>query len=215
MPSKSSGFTVIEVLISVAILTLISVTTVVSLQKNREQDELTTAARVLSASIRNLQGEALAGHNVFSCSAPGGGRQICDPNAAASCVSDCTAGPPAHVGMSLMTQQDTYAMFADINPENWRYDGANELISTHSVNPLGNGRVLISALNTDIGSVASISFSAERQSGKMRIQACGDAGLPACSPTEPQTLHIVLHHVITGAEKIIEVNAHSGRVSVQ
>lgn len=214
MPSKVSGFTVAELLISVAILTLISVTTVVSLRKNREQDELITAARVLSTDIRNLQGEALAGHNIFSCSAPGGGKQICNPQAASSCVSDCTAGPPAHVGMSLMTQQDSYAMFADISSENWRYDGANELLSTHSVNPLGNGRVLISALNTDVGSMTSLSFSVERQSGKMRIQACGDVGLPACTPTEPQTLHIVLRHVVTGAEKVIELDARSGRVSV-
>ncbi len=213
---KTGGFTLVELLVSIAILTIISSVTIVSLASSRQREELTTAARLLSADLRNIQAEALAAHNVRSCVIAAGMSRVCEPENTSSmtCIGACTPLPPPHVGIHFLTGQDTYILFADVMADDSRYGGVNELLQTHTLNPLGGGKVIISAMTTNLGPLMDADVSVGRQNGVTRINACGDANQPSCSPTEPKVLDIILTHVSSGATATVEVNSITGRVSV-
>lgn len=217
MPSKRHGFTLVELMISVAILTMISITTVFSLRRTREKDELNTAVRLLTSDIKNVESRALSARNVLTCTVAGGSGRVCEPENTSPdpCVGACAAMPPPHFGMSFTGSQEAYTLFADVGTEDWRFSGPNEVLLTRSLNPLGGGKVVVSSMKTEIGNLASAAFGVGRQNGMMRIEACGDAGLPLCAPTEPKILQITLRHTVSGDTAVVEINALTGRVSVQ
>lgn len=217
MRSKRHGFTLVELMISIAILTMISITTVFSLRRTREKDELNTAVRLLTSDIKNVESRALSARNVLTCTVAGGGSRVCETeNASPSpCVGTCTAAPPPHFGMSFTGAQESYSLFADVGTADWRFDGPDEVLLTRSLNPLGGGKVTVSSVRTELGGLPSAVFGVGRQNGMMRIEACGDAGLPACAPTEPKILQITLRHMTSGDTAVVEINALTGRVSIQ
>lgn len=58
-PNTYLGFTLIELIISISILTLISTAAVFSLRSTRQTEELATAARLLASDVRNVQARVL------------------------------------------------------------------------------------------------------------------------------------------------------------
>jgi len=211
-----SGFTLAELMISVLILTLISTATVFSLRSAKSTEELQTAGRLLASDIRNAQARALAARNVLICPIVGGVSRVCEIEnpSTVSCTSDCVPLPPPRFGVHLIVGRDSYDVFADVQNEDWRERSIEEILVTRGLNPLGGTNVLIDRLTTELGSQPSADLAIGRQSGEMRIEACGDPGLPVCSPTEPKTLGIILKHMISGKELRVDVNAVTGRVSL-
>jgi prepilin-type N-terminal cleavage/methylation domain-containing protein len=211
------GFTLVELMISVAILTLISTATVYSLRATRQKEELRTAARILSGDIRNVQAMALAARNVLTCDIAGGVKRVCEISnpSQAACVSECEQAPPSRYGIEYDKDGVGYTLFADIGGADWRLTSDLEIISQHQLNPLGNARVAISNIQTELGDADKATIAVGRQNGTMRIDACDDVGLPDCVPTEPQDLKITLKHQQTDETAVIEVNAITGRVSVR
>lgn len=210
----------VELMISIVILVLISTATLFSLRSTRERDELNTAARLLASDIRNVQQRALTGRNVLSCDGPTGVKRVCGADAIveASCAGPCAPSTPPRVGVSLAAGSETYDLFADVGGADWRKTGDTEVFIRRNLNPIGGSKVEILRLayeGLDLPPVPKADIAVGRQSGAMRIDACGDPGLPACAPTEPKGLVIELQHRTTGDTAVIEVNAVTGRVSIQ
>jgi len=218
----------VELMVSIVILTLIATTTLFSLTSTRYKEELNTAARMLSADIRNIQARALAARNISQCTNSSGNKTVCGPDlwfitstSTNVCVDACVPMPPPRFGM-VVHRTSNYQLIADLN-DDYRWSivegGGTELFLQRSLNPAGStNRVTVSVVDTP-GVVMSPEGEAiitvNRQSGVTRINACGDAGLPLCAPTEPKLLNITLKHLKTNETKTIEVNAVTGRVSIQ
>ncbi|MBU1907736.1 type II secretion system GspH family protein [Patescibacteria group bacterium] len=215
-PKTYSGFTLIELMISISILTLISTATVFSLRSTRQTEELATAARLLASDVRNIQARALAANNVKICDIAGG-KRVCEAEnpSAAACVGACAPEPAARYGITFDKDSGSYALFIDLNQSDWRLSSENEIVLRRNLNPLGGDKVTITELMTDTGYLTEASMAVSRQNGIMRIEACGESGLPACSPVEPKILNITLQHQQSGKTAVVEINAQSGRVSVE
>jgi len=209
----------VELMISITILVLIATATLFSLSSTRNTEELNTAARLLESDIRNIQARALAARDVLQCVAPDGLQSVCgsDAYATASCSGPCSASPPARFGIDIMRGAGFYDLFADVRGDDWRETNDREVMIRRQLNPLGGGNVVIIGIAlpgvTPAPTTADIAVT--RQSGVMRINACGDTGLPLCSPIEPKTLTITLRHNKSMQYKMVEVNAVTGRVSIQ
>lgn len=210
-----SGFTLVELMISIVILTLISTATVFALRTTRANDELLTAARLLSGDIRNIQARALAARNVLQCSTADGLPRICEleNTSVLPCVDACAPLPPARFGLALSTNDYGYELFADVRTADGRFSNDEELLLRRDLNPLAGKKVGIAELITENGNEDDAVIVVGRQNGTMRIDPCNDLGFPACTPTEPRTLGIVLRHTESGKELTIDVNAVTGRVS--
>jgi prepilin-type N-terminal cleavage/methylation domain-containing protein len=211
-----SGFTLIELMVSIAILTLISTATVFSLRSTRENEELLTAARLLAGDVRSIQARALAARNVRQCSVSGGALRVCenDNTSDIPCIGACEPAPPPRFGISLAVGATAYDVYADVNVADGRYTNDEELLLHRDLNPLGGEKVMIRRLLTEQGDEAASSMIVSRQNGEMRIDACNDPGFPACAPSEPRTLSILLRHQRSGKELTVDVNAVTGRVSL-
>ncbi|MBI4139158.1 type II secretion system protein [Candidatus Uhrbacteria bacterium] len=213
---KRSGFTLVELLISISILTLISAATVFSLRGTRQNEELHTAARLLAGDVRNVQARALAARNVLTCDTVGGTR-VCEQEnpSAEACISPCVQEPPPKFGLSIAAGASAYELFADVDVSEWRRTSDREILLQRILNPFGSDTIRVDAISTELGATASGEIAVERQNGQMRINACGEPGQPACAPSEPQSMTIRLRHQDTGKTADVEVNAITGRVSVQ
>ena len=216
MPFRRKGFTLVELMVSIAILLLISTATVFSLGDTRSNDELATAARLVAGDIRNVQARALAATNIRTCTTGSGLAKVCEVEntSAIACADACTPLPPPRVGIRFDRGASNYIIFADVNVEDWRLTNDQETVLVRDLNPLGNGGVTIRSIATNVTTSAYANLAVGRQSGTMRIEACGGSGLPACAPIEPQTLTITLHHGKTGKDVTVDVNALTGRVSL-
>ena len=214
---SANGFTLAELMVSITILLLVSTVTVFSLGDSRNNDELMTAARLLAGDIRNVEARALAATNIKTCPTSAAASRVCEAENPSTvlCTDACVPLPPPRVGVHLDRGGSSYTVFADVHTEDWRLTNDQEIVLTRSLNPLGGGNVTIRALTTPFTSEASSDIAVGRQSGTVRIDACDDAGLPACAPKEPNTLSILLVHAKTSKTVTVDVNAFTGRVSFQ
>ena len=64
MPSRHNGFTLIEVLITSAIISIMAAVVIVSLGGARSERQVKNAAILLSTALRDLQNNALTGKNI-------------------------------------------------------------------------------------------------------------------------------------------------------
>ena len=212
-----SGFTLVELLISVAILTMISTATVFSLRSSQQREELQPAVRLLAGDIKNIQARALAGENVLTCTGTSSFNKVCEQENPSPevCSSSCVPTPPPRFGIRLVAGQTSYTLYADVEAQDARLTSARETIVRRNLNPLGTDRVEISKVQTENGIADPNDVTVDRQNGKMRLNACGSPGFPSCAPSEPQTMTITLRHRVSNQTTLIELNALTGRVSSQ
>lgn len=217
MSLRRKGFTLVELMVSITILLLISTVTVFSLGSTRDNDELMTAARLLTGDIRNVQARALAATNIKTCEIPSDHFRVCEDEnpSAIPCKSACVPLPPSRVGIHVDRGSSAYTIFADIDGDDWRMTNQEEIVLQRDLNPLGGGNVTIRAIRTSFADLSSADIAVGRQNGTVRIEACDDVGLPACAPKEPQTISIMLIHAKTSKTVTVDVNALTGRVSFE
>ncbi|MBD3281906.1 hypothetical protein GF391_04120 [Candidatus Uhrbacteria bacterium] len=208
---KSSGFTIIEMLIGVSIVILLATVTVFELRSARRGDELRTAARQLVGDIRAMQSRALAAKNLKTCDTGGPDKAVCEIDESACGGNPCEDDIPAAYGVRLESGTSTYVMFADINPSaavDYRYTDAAELFESRSILPLGSTDVvldqIISGTSTSV-TFADISFM--RQNGVVRMY-------DTTVPPEPTLMRFRLRHTVSNQTMEIEVNRITGRVSI-
>jgi prepilin-type N-terminal cleavage/methylation domain-containing protein len=206
--SKSHGFTLNEVLISVFILGLIASASVVNLRTARQRDELESAVRVIAADLRSLQSRALSAQNVKSCLA-GAVRQVCELSQA-GCTGACSDASPIAVGAHFTQNTTSYTLFAEVEPtkNEWEQTDATEVFLTRDLSKSGGTNTQITTLNAGGSPVAQTDISFQRQNGSLGIDGCY---APCASPV---TLVITVAHSISGVTRTVSANAYTGRISI-
>jgi type II secretory pathway pseudopilin PulG len=223
---RAPGFTIIELMVSTFILFMISIAVSQDVTRTRFQEELTSSARVMVGGLRDLQARALAASSVSTCTAAASAIYVCevrDPG----CVGACgTQIPPLAYGMTISAGATSTSLFAEVDPTS-AYNNRREHASLREdlgrsnflTGVVGSNYVTIqNPITTDSGGFASITVTFERQSGRMRINACGDTPppyTPGCVTPEPRTATIVLRHSRTNATLTIRLNALTGRISLE
>lgn len=204
-----------ELLVSVAILTLISTATVMTLNAARPGEELRAASRALTSDIENLSSRALAGANISTCTTLSGSKVCSATNPSLeACTGACINAPPARVGLSIGdVPTASVILFADLDG-NGRLSSGNEILSFSQLNPLGGTRVTVNAIASEGSALSGLTLTMDRQNGRMRINACGDAGFPPCGGPEPESATITLTQS-QNADLVstISIDAKTGRAS--
>lgn len=217
-----SGFTLAELMVSIAILIIISLAVVGDITRTRHQEEIASSARLVAATLRSLQSRALAATSVMTCEV-GEAYVVCERDDGACAGAPCnTEAVPMAVGATLKTGAAVITTFAEVDiafedrredPSGREYLGAQRL-AEHIP---GSEPVTIKQLNVGgtYQPLATVTF--DRQSGAMRINACGTPQplTPECGGNpEPTTLEIELEHERRGYTKTISLNAVTGKISV-
>jgi prepilin-type N-terminal cleavage/methylation domain-containing protein len=206
--SKSHGFTLNEVLISVFILGLIASASVVNLRTARQRDELESAVRVIAADLRSLQSRALSAQNVKSCIS-GALRQVCELSSV-GCTGVCADASPIAVGAHFAQNSTSYTLFAEVEPSKneWEQTDATEIFLTRDLSKSGGTNTQITTLNAGGSMVTQTDISFQRQNGSLGIDGCY---APCASPV---TLVVTVAHSISGQTRTVSANAYTGRISI-
>lgn len=205
------GFTLIEAMVSVAILGLLAGIVTTNLTESRRTEELQSAARIVVADIRSAQSRALTVKNVAFCQNASDAWIACELGSA-SCKpgSACTPVPPDGVGLHFSVSSSTYAYYGIMNgPGNdFARTSSQQDFLIRRLDLAGAPNVEVAAISATLpsGSEADVFF--QRQNGVMRLNACA-----ACA--EPSSLLITLRHAQSGRSKQVRVNALTGRISIE
>ncbi len=209
------GFSLAELLVSLSILVLISISVIGNVARTRQQQELSSAAQLMASGLRDLQAQALSARSLQACLV-GSVNVSCEPNGSSCAGAPCSVTlSPEAFGMTLETATSSFTEFADISSPNRREDLAGRELILRRVFPQPRpnvNAVSIYALVADGISVASSTVTFDRQSGAMRINACLSG---TCTPAEANILEITLRHLQTLKTKVLHLNAITGRVSVE
>lgn len=202
-------------MVSIAIIGLLAVIVVVNLNSGKRIEQLSNAARQLTADIRGMQSRALSAGDVKACLTGGGIMGVCE-NSTALCAdpATCAGRVPSAYGISVTTTSpaDEYVLFVEIESStlDYAYTGEHEKVMAKKIIPIGAQEVEIQTILT--GKPAPLtpqafgSVSFQRQSGTTRMND-GTA-------LEPDIMVIRLRHKISNETLDIEVNRITGRVSI-
>jgi prepilin-type N-terminal cleavage/methylation domain-containing protein len=205
---KLKGFSLTEMLVSMAIMGIIAATAWVSLSRSAQMDQMNTALRVVAADLRAVQSRALSVENIKSCLNASGKQQVCEQTTA-GCVGACLAIPPNAFGMNIRSNSSTYDLYAEVEPTTADYlkTGTAETFLTRDLVKSGAPNVIVSALS--LASPSNVAF--QRQNGSMVINGCNT--LTGC--VSPIALTITLLQTKLNITKTIVLNAYTGRISIQ
>ncbi|MBI4457543.1 prepilin-type N-terminal cleavage/methylation domain-containing protein [Candidatus Uhrbacteria bacterium] len=197
---RMPGFTLIEMLISLAIFSVVTGFTVANFRRGGQSDELRLAADNVASAIRKAQTFALSGETAYVCSTT---LAICNPNVGGSCAGgSCGKTLPKGFGIHLSSASGdahTMAFFADTDGD--RLYDAGETISSQGVSPTPN--VSVSFLAPISGSVLDIVFVPPKPRTYFN-----DAAADAVAT-------VTLQLRGTGQAKSVKVNKVSGQISVE
>jgi prepilin-type N-terminal cleavage/methylation domain-containing protein len=225
--SSARGFTIIELLVSISILLIISVFVANDINRSRYQEELNGSARILAATMQDLRAKALAATSVQTCAGPGSAIYVCELNTN-GCSGACgTMIAPAAVGITIIAGSTGTTVFAEPDPvavAPTNYFRAEDTAGNEDMAYIalltgrsGSNDVTINGpIVTNTGNLFAITVTFERQSGTMRINACGTpTGAPPCSLTEPTTAVIPLRHAKTLQVRTVTLNTITGKISIE
>ncbi len=206
---KLVGFSVAEMLASLAIVVILALATIFELNSYQKGEELRTAARQLAGDIRSVQSSAFSARNIKACPL-GAGKAICEESEAMCAPGTCVLTIPQSYGISFNLNSSNYEMFADLNPivADYKLTDQNELLARRFISALGGQNVIVDSIlvNNVPGSTrADITFL--RQSGDVAF---------VTAPVAPgaTVITIKLRHLTTGATQSIEINKATGRISI-
>lgn len=225
--ASAAGFTIIELLVSVSILLMITLSVVGNINRSQYQEELNGSARLLAAALRDLQTRAYSASSVKTCDGAGGVTYVCEQSTA-GCVSSCASPiPPYSYGMTIIGSATSVHRFAEVEPSfnNRReqsiggdqHEQIGDLLFLQHAQT-ANYVTLRVPISLDTGSVGSVTVTFERQNGTMRINGCGTPApyTPGCAGPEPTTARLQLQHArIPGIIRTVYLNAITGRVSLE
>ncbi len=206
-----NGFTLIEAMVSVAILGILAGIVTTNLTESRRTEELNSAARIVVADIRSAQSRALTVKSVSFCQNASDAWISCELGASAcKSGSACTPAPPDGVGIHFTHNSSTYAFYGILNgPGNdfSRTSTAQNFFSRR-FDTSGGGNVVIDTVSATLPSGTEADVFFQRQNGVMRLNACG-----GCA--EPASVLITLKHTQNAKTKQVRVNALTGRISIE
>jgi prepilin-type N-terminal cleavage/methylation domain-containing protein len=225
-PVRLSGFTLIELMVSISILLIISVAVSGELTTTKYAEELASSARVVAGSLRDLQAFAQASMGVKTCQNAGLKNLVCEIGTG-GCSTVCgTLMPTSAVGAVLIAGGTSVQRFAEVDVGVSNIDrrlGAGEDFGTRQfISGLaGTKFVTVKSLDTGAcGPVSPATVTFERQNGSMRIQPCDTPtpNTPLCGVTpcgNSNTLTIMLEHSKTKKTRTIRLNAITGKISLE
>ncbi len=206
-----------ELLVSLAILIIITLAVAGDVSKTRKREELVSSVRLVHNAIRDAQARAQTARSIKMCD-NAGVNVVCEANEDNCGIATCDAFiVPVAVGVSLSTGDSFATTFAEIDAtlEDRRNDASGrEFMETEKFAEQreGSNVVTISSLTAGTVSVTDATVTFERQSGNMQINGCP---VPPCSPAGANTLEIVLEHSQSGQQKAIRLNALTGKISLE
>ncbi len=209
--SKSAGFSLAELLVSIGILTLLATFTVMSLSTSQKKEEVLTAARIVAGDLRALQTRALNAENVKTCKNLG--INVTCENGLAPCTDpmSCAPAPPYAFGAFFRANSSTYPFFAEVDASNKDFQdtpGAGEDFYQRRFSTVAVPNVKITGLVADGVTTTQVSVTFGRQNGSPNIMPC----IGACSSAS--TLHITLTQMQSGDVANVYMNAITGRISI-
>lgn len=216
---KKPGFTLAEMLVSVAVIGILAVIMVVNLNSGKRTEQLSGAARQLAADIRGMQSRALSAGDIKACLNASADLIVCE-NSTADCAdpAQCLGMVPDHYGLMVTTTAAGYSMFVEYSLSglvNQHMDYPDEQLARKRLLPIGSQDIEISQIELWSGSTGwvnpdpttgSVVFS--RQSGQAKIFDAAATGAVM------GILKITLRHKISNETLVIEVNRATGRVSI-
>lgn len=199
----SHGFTLVEMLISLAIFAVITAMAVANFRAGEQGDELRVSARLVASTVRRAQTQSVAGSSVFFCHGGADEGKMCLTGEDTECNGGlCTMDIPDSWGVHISTlggENRELIVFADTN-DNRRYD-TGEAVRFESISP--GPFVNVASVTPNDAGVIDIIFT----------------------PPKPKTYFndsiidgiatVVLEHQHTGTQMSVTVNRISGLVSVE
>jgi prepilin-type N-terminal cleavage/methylation domain-containing protein len=212
MPLRKAGFTLVEMLISVAIMGLLAVIVVVGMGSGKQTEELRSAARQLAADIRSMQARALAAGDVKACPNAASILVICE-NSTAVCANpaDCVPHIPSSFGVNVSSTDLSYTLFAEVEPSTADYnlDESEVLLGRQLLQTTGQNVMIKNVLS---GKPAPLVFKPKGDVGFTRQN--GATRLYDGSAVEPDVMVFRLWHKTSSSTMDVEVNRITGRVSI-
>jgi prepilin-type N-terminal cleavage/methylation domain-containing protein len=215
MPSESKGFTLVELMVSIAVIGLITLAVIGDIARTRQQTELLSTATTVQAELRNMQADALAARSIKTC-AYSGNNVPCEYDGAECRVlsqSCSVAISPSDFGMTFVLNATNTTEFADTFTADFAETKPYERFKVLKFinNTAGSNNVIISSIIAGGSSVGSSIVAFQRQNGGMRINGCAT---PPCA-SEVTTMTVTLKHLQTNKTRDITFNAVTGRITVQ
>lgn len=200
---RQGGFTLIEMLISLAIFAVVTAFVTANFRVGRQGDELRIASQLAASAVRRAQTAALAGQVVRWCDGGTNDRKLCPGGTDAECGGGiCRRDTPSGFGVRFSTadgENRTSVMFADIDGDK-RYDPGEDI--RHD-NVSSGPFVIVSAVDPAASDALDIVFTPPKPSVTYN------------AATTDVVATVTLRHTDTLQEKGVTVNAVSGQVSAE
>lgn len=200
--SRHSGFTLVELLVSMAIFAVITGFVMANFRAGSQGDEIRLASQIVASEVRRAQTQALAGQMTKFCREAGVDGRTCESDldcGDGACVSDVPRGGYG-LHLSVMEGENrAVILFADTNV-NYAYD-AGEQVRRVSISP----NVFVNVTGVE-PMTAQQSLDIVFTPPKPTVRLNGSVGALA---------RITLTHRSTQAVRSVTVNALSGQVSAE
>ena len=201
--NKNLGFTLLEVLVVIAIFALIMASVLANFRAGEFSSQLALATDNVATEIRKIQSMTLSGTKTYVCMIADVMTAVCEDNPGA-CSGDCIEHVPfGGYGLKFDDGGDQMTLFADIN-ESGSYD-PEERIRDLPVSV--TGRVSVASMITDTGAVNTFEIIFIPPNGRMIFSGPDIFG----DPTEA-TINLI-HDVSEDTQSII-LNNISSRIDV-
>ncbi|MFA6603414.1 MAG: prepilin-type N-terminal cleavage/methylation domain-containing protein [Patescibacteria group bacterium] len=201
-----SGFTLVEMLVSLAIFAVITGFVMANLRVGGQGDELRLSSQLVASSVRRIQTMAVAGQTVSYCRKDGEstGTRLCPSGASAECLEgSCVKEvPPGGYGIRLSTvagSERVIITFADLDRD-YGFDDGEEIRRE----PVSSGALVgVSALAPEAGGNLDIVFAPNATTVYFN------------QTVETAIATVTLRHSQTGATKRVFINSLSGQISAE
>ncbi len=195
------GFTLIEMLVSLAIFVIVTAFVTANFRAGRQSDELRIASQLAASSLRRAQSFALAGQTTTFCRGGANDLRECLGGTDVECVGGaCVREVPHGYGVHFSTvdpARQRIVFFADTNGNHAYDDG--EAIRSDAVSP--GTSVVVNTVNPSATGVLDVVFDPPNPT----VYFNGGTATPIASVT--------VRHLATGQMKTVTVNALSGQIN--
>lgn len=200
--SQRSGFTLIEMLISLSIFAVVTAFVTANFRAGRQSDEIRLATQLVATAIRRAQTMAISGQTVPYCQGGTNDKGICPGGTNLECGGGtCVREVPKGYGIHLTTVgtgASKAILFADTDGD--KLFSTRETVRTDSITP--GPFVVASALDpVSAGSALDIVF--EPPKPKIWFNASQSTGIAS----------ITLRHTTSGQTKNVTINIISGQIN--
>lgn len=209
--TRARGFTMLELMISIAIMGVMTTLVIVGFRSGQRSNELLLTARIVSSAIHQMRTSATAGTLVPICSGGPNDKAVCKsgvapatacPGGVCSTASTVLNTLPQGYGVHLSTDPslaNTVISFADVTGNH--LFAANEEITRSPISPGTN--VIVSALCVDNACGTTLDVVYAPPGAVMSVNGSTSAGKATITLKDP----------MSGATRIITVVPATGLVS--